>query len=87
MPALSARVSRPTASEEWVSPKTCQLAAVTATALPALETNRPANSQRKSRLSRSGATSMTICPTRIPALSPLLLPAQAGYAGYLPNGN
>jgi hypothetical protein len=40
--------------------------AVVATTVPACAMNRPVYSQRKSRLSRSGATSMTICPMRMP---------------------
>jgi hypothetical protein len=76
MPAPSASVSRPTASELWVRPNTCQLAAVVAIAFPAVETNRPVNSSRKSLPSRNGVTSMAICPTRMP-----LRPGPAASAG------
>ncbi len=46
IPAPSASVSRPTASDECVSPNTCQFAAVVAIASPANDADRPAKSSR-----------------------------------------
>jgi hypothetical protein len=52
------------------------------TAVPACAKNRPAYSQRKSRLSRSGVTSTAIWPTRIPLRYVRYVGYRAASAGY-----